>query len=255
VAEAAALHNAAIPAGVDTALNQYLLAGLLAAGPGTTRDATPAPPRSPDDYVRALFDPYADDFEQHLVQALHYRGHTLVAEAARAAAPRFAQVLDLGCGTGLCGRLLAPVAGQITGVDLSPTMVAAARRGGAYHQVLEAEALAFVAGCRTPFDLVVAADVFIYIGALAPLFAGLARCQPPGGLLVATVESGPAPDAAAAEAGWWLQPSLRYAHGHDGTARLAEAHGYALRQWRPAVIREEQRQPIHGAVLVLERRG
>ena len=271
-AEAAALHRQAIEAEVEPALNRYLLAGLAGlAGPGTTAATTAAgtapadeaPPRSPDEYVRALFDPYAEDFEQHLVQTLRYRGHALVAEAAlRALADsgrsRFEQVLDLGCGTGLCGRLLAPHAGRITGIDLSPTMVALAHRSGAYQQVTEAEVLAWLAANTAPHDLVVAADVFIYIGELDALFADLARTQPPGGLVVATVETGDRALAGPSTSdgpSWWLQPSLRYAHRRAYVEHLAARHGYRLLAWQPAVIREDQRQPIHGAVLSLRRLG
>lgn len=255
--EAAALHRAAIEAGIDTALNDYLLAGLGAA-PGTAA-AGPAPPRSPDDYVRALFDPYAEDFEQHLVDTLRYRGHVLVVERALRALDehgpqRPAEVLDLGCGTGLCGRLLAPRCERITGIDLSPTMVAAARRSGAYHQVIEAELLAWLAANTAHHDLVVAADVFIYIGELAGLLADLARSQRPGGLLVATLETGEAPPPAGAPA-WWLQPSLRYAHAPAPLAQLAEQLGYEVLDLQPAVIREDQRRPIPGAVLCLRRAG
>lgn len=267
--EAATLHRAAVEAGVDVGLNRYLLAGLAAeagAEPGAAPGAAPeaanaglAPPRSPDDYVRALFDPYAEDFEQHLVDTLRYRGHVLVVERALRALDdqgpqRPAEVLDLGCGTGLCGRLLAPRCERITGIDLSPTMVEAARRSGAYHQVIQAEVLAWLAANHQHHDLVVAADVFIYIGELAGLLADLARSQRPGGWVVASLETGEAPPPAGAP-GWWLQPSLRYAHDPASLAQLAQRLGYEVIDWQPAVIREDQRRPIPGAVICLRRAG
>jgi predicted TPR repeat methyltransferase len=254
--DAAEVHRQAIDAGVDAELNRYLLAGLQREGmhDGDT------PARSPDEFVRGLFDPYAADFDQHLVNTLHYRGHVLVAEVAQRALEqsgrqRFAHALDLGCGTGLCGRLLAPLAERIDGVDLSPTMVQAAQRTGAYASVVQAELGAFVAGPHPAYDLVVAADVFIYIGALESLLADLRRSLAPGAWLVFTVETpaeaddgvGP-PDAASA---WRLQQSLRYAHPRGYIDGLASRLGFTVALWQSAELRHEQARPILGAVVGL----
>ena len=97
------LRRGARHGGDDSELNDYFLAGV---GGGTP------PPAAPPDYVEGLFDDYSDEFDAHLVGVLGYRGPQPAGrEPARAAERRFASVLDLGCGTGLCGPLLKPRAG------------------------------------------------------------------------------------------------------------------------------------------------
>jgi predicted TPR repeat methyltransferase len=244
--DARAVWSDAVQRGVEPELNAYLLAG---SGTGE------APGRSPDAYVRALFDPYAEGFDEHLVQTLRYRGHEAVVDAARAHRPgtvaAFAHVLDLGCGTGLCGRRIRPHAARVEGIDLSPTMVAAARASGAYDEVHAGELVEVLSRTRREADLVLAADVFIYVGALEALFAVLAPQLRPGALLSFTVETPTADETARHATGWCLRPSLRYAHSADYLRALCARQGWEWLDWQPLVLREEQRQPVHGAVAVL----
>jgi predicted TPR repeat methyltransferase len=210
----------------------------------------PAPTSAPPAYVRGLFDPYAQGYEQHLVDELHYRGHEAVVNAAATwrSGPA-ALALDLGCGSGLCGALLRLRAQRVEGVDLSPTMVAQARASRSYDVVFEADLVQHLQACAARgerADLVVAADVFIYIGELAPVFAAVAQVLAPEGVFAFTVEheEGAAP--------YVLRRSLRYAHSEAGLRTLAAAHGLVVRQARPLVLREDQRQPVAGLVLVLQ---
>ena len=210
----------------------------------------PVPATAPLAYVRGLFDPYAEGFEQHLVAELRYSGHEAVVNAAATWHPGPAAVaLDLGCGSGLCGELLHPRVQRLEGVDLSPTMVAQARARGCYDAVLEAELVQHLQSRQGAVDIAVAADVFIYIGDLAPVFAAVSRVLAPRGVFAFTVEH----DEAAAP--YRLQRSLRYAHSEAGLRALAAAHGFVVRQARPLVLREDQRQPVAGLVLVLQPGG
>lgn len=210
-------------------------------------DDGPVPAAAPSSYVRSLFDAYAEGFEQHLVDELRYCGHEAVVNAAATwhSGPA-ALALDLGCGSGLCGDLLRLRAQRVEGVDLSPTMVAQARANGSYDAVFEADLVQHLQSRSDRADVVVAADVFIYIGDLAPVFAAVARVLAPGGVFAFTVEhdEGIAP--------YVLRRSLRYAHSETGLRALASAHGFVVRQARPLVLREEQRQPVAGLVLVLQ---
>jgi predicted TPR repeat methyltransferase len=52
-------------------------------------------------------------------------------------------VLDLGCGTGLSGQALRPLARRLTGVDLSPAMIDARRTRTVYDVLTVAEITAF----------------------------------------------------------------------------------------------------------------
>ena len=143
------------------------------------------------------------------------------------------------CGEGRAGRLV--------GVDLSPRMLEQARARGLYAELHEAELVAWLQEAEPGFDLVLAADVFIYIGDLAPVFAGVRRVLAPGGQFVFSVEA--ADDEAAVQLG----AQLRYRHGEAALRALADAHGFEVHAVRQQVLRHEQQKPISGLLLRLSR--
>jgi len=224
----------AIELGADVPLNTYLLASL---------EGSAAPPTPPAGYVQALFDSYAEGFEAQLTGKLQYR----VPEALVQGLPRerFACALDLGCGTGLVGRLLRPRVQRLVGVDLSAGMLEQARRQGGYDQLHQAEIAQHLARTAEQHDLVVAADVFIYLGDLAAMFAGVRRVLLPGGVFAFSVEL--ADDGADFE----LRPSSRYAQSERYLRELAAANGFSVQQARRDMLRLDQRQPVPGLLMWL----
>jgi predicted TPR repeat methyltransferase len=91
-------------------------------------------------------------------------------------------ILDLGCGTGLCGLALAKQKRRLVGVDLSEKMLTQARARDLYDELHLGEVHAWLRGAATArFDVVIAADVLIYIGALEELFREVARVLRNGG--------------------------------------------------------------------------
>ncbi len=212
-------------------------------------DATPAMTQV---YVRRLFDQHAGDFDAALTERLNYRGPQLlvhaVARACRAAGrqPRFSAMLDLGCGTGLAGAAFRAHVGKLTGVDLSSGMIEAARQKGIYDHVEIAELTAFAAaaaGQGHTFDLIAAADVFVYVADLAPAFAAIARVLAGDGLFAFTTETH-------AGQGVRLRETLRYAHAAESVdAALAEAALVPL-LFEQASPRTEKGQPVDGLVFV-----
>lgn len=138
------------------------------------------PSRASDGYVTYLFDRYADCFDEHLVEQLGYQAPAVIgarlADVLGAPAARF-DVLDAGCGTGLCQPVLRPHARHLTGVDLSPRMVDKARERGGYDALAVAELTAFLNERPDAYDLIASADTLVYFGALEPvLTAALAPC-------------------------------------------------------------------------------
>src|SRR5260221_10789904 len=136
-------------------------------------DAIP-PPAMPRIYVTGLFDDFAPTFERRLVAELDYRVPEALREAVALHLPSSAatriDVLDLGCGTGLVGKQFRDLAGRITGVDLSTVMLAAARAAGVYNELICDDVIDYMAATDSRFDLVLAADLFIYVGELEELF-------------------------------------------------------------------------------------
>lgn len=220
-------------------LARYMLAGLAEGRAG---------PQSA--YVRSVFDGYAGMFEEHLVGTLHYRVPELIANALAAEHPvPFAAALDLGCGTGLVADQLAP--GRIAvidGVDLSPRMIEVARRKNRYRALHVGDLMDFLKrseAATAGYDLVVAADVFIYVGRLEEVFAAVRAILRPGGLFVFSVEHSDGEGCA-------LRPSSRYAHNEPYIAGLADANGFKRHPAGIVPLRHENKTDILGRLEILQ---
>ena len=237
--EAVAAFDEAIARGADPELNRYYRAAL------TGRDL---PVTAPRHYVQSLFDTYAEGFDEHLLQVLHYQAPQVLAQGLRRLGRRFASALDLGCGTGLCGPLVRPLAETLHGVDLSAAMVERSAAAGAYDQVVQADIAGYLQDTAQRYDLVLAADVFIYVGALEAVFAGVARVMEPGGVFCFSVERAAQGDAPV------LRDSLRYAHSRAYIEALAAQSGFEVDAVAEHAIRENQRVPIPGLYFWLTRR-
>jgi predicted TPR repeat methyltransferase len=238
--EAAHAFREALRHGADPGLHAYYLASVAGGA---------APPTAPRDYVQTLFDDYAETFDQHLVAGLRYQAHTrLVDELIDVDRGPYRHALDLGCGTGLCGPLLRPLAERLTGLDLASRMLAKAATLGVYDALVQADAVDYLGRTDARFDLVVATDVFIYIGDLTPMFAAV-RAAMDRGVFCFTIEA-----LAQGSGDYQLQPSLRYAHAESYVRRLAEAHCFTPIAVRHGPVREDARQPIPGLFVWLETR-
>ena len=158
----------------------------------------------------------------------------------------FDDMLDLGCGTGLAVQHLATFGGPVTGVDLSGRMLAEAAKRGLYQALVKAEALAYLQEQPARHDLVFAADVLTYSGDLEPVFAAVARTLRTGGIFAANFETVTDQDVV-------LLSSARFAHEPSSVLRLADRDFIVLAD-RGDVMRREGNQPVHGRLLVLQRR-
>lgn len=202
--------------------------------------------RAPDAYVRGVFDSFAEDFDRVLAD-LDYRAPELLIRAVRRRrgplkAP--GRTLDAGCGTGLCGPLLRPLSRSLAGVDLSPGMLERARERGVYDTLEEGELVAWIAARPDAFDLVVAADVFCYFGALDEAARAIRASLRPGGLFALTVEAASDPD----EVGR-VGPSGRYSHGSGAVARALVAAGFIRPRVETQTLRSEGGRPVAGLVV------
>jgi len=199
--------------------------------------------------VVALFDAYADTFDTHLIELLGYRGHEAVAEAVAALGEGspLGVVVDLGCGTGLCGPGLRPHARRLIGVDLSPGMLAEARTRGIYDALVEADLLyALATWPSASVDAFAAADVLGYVGELAGVFSEAARVLRRGGRFVFTVE-------ATTKAPWRLGPARRVAYTETYVRDTATAAGLRVSRHDAVTIRREERVGVAAWLIALER--
>jgi predicted TPR repeat methyltransferase len=205
------------------------------------------PIRAADAYVERTFDSFSETFEAKLAQ-LHYRAPALVADAVAACGLTPAKSLDIadaGCGTGLCGPLLAPYARRLHGVDLSAGMLARAAGKQVYDELEKGELTAYLAARPEAFDLVVSADTLVYFGALDAVVQAAAAALRPGGHLIFTVEEALAGDGTAT---YTLQPHGRYTHRLEYVEQVLVGAGL-----HPGVSRAELRLergiPVNGLVV------
>jgi predicted TPR repeat methyltransferase len=250
--EAIGAYRAALALGADGGEIAFSLAALAAPGEGEV------PSGAPPDYIKGLFDQYAGHFDQHLVDVLAYRTPALL-DALLCAHVTAVQdeVLDLGCGTGLCAPFLRPLARRLAGVDLSQRMLDKARAAGHYDTLVCADIVDFLAPETQAgrYGLVLAADVFVYVGDLAPVFGRVARALRAGGWFAFSVEA--LDDAGgggkSGGAGYAITPSNRFAHALDYVERLAAAHGFTPVAIRSAALRREHGRDVAGHLVLLQR--
>jgi predicted TPR repeat methyltransferase len=206
------------------------------------------PDTLPPAYVARLFNDYAWRFDKHLTKNLGYRAPALIADALSAAAPgrRFASALDLGCGTGLMGEALRDHLDRLTGVDLSAAMIAKARERGIYDELVIGDAVAPMRERPSAFDLIVAADVLVYVGDLAPLFTAVGTALTADGLFAFSVE-------ACEGDGFKLEPTMRFAHSRAYVEATASEAGMGPVFVQTASTRRESGADAPGLICVLQR--
>jgi predicted TPR repeat methyltransferase len=210
--------------------------------------------RAPVQYVEKVFDDYADKFDAHLVQTLNYEAPRKLMELVHRHAPASADkwnVLDLGCGTGLVGLAIAPFARQLVGVDLSRRMLDKARARNLYQRLERLDLLAMMQSEETAmYDVIIAADVFIYLGKLDEIVSEIKRLLAPGAVFAFSVEAlVSASNEATAEGirpDYQLGNTGRYSHSADYLAGLAAASGFSIQEMALTQIRTTGSSPVFG---------
>jgi predicted TPR repeat methyltransferase len=203
------------------------------------------PGRAADQYVVRLFDDFSASFDESLAR-LDYQAPKLIGDLVDrelGGASRASRILDIGCGTGLCGPLIRRHAELLVGVDLSPKMLKKAAAKQVYDRLEEAELTAFMHTEPTGFDVVVCADTLVYFGDLADALLATRGCLQSGGSFFFTVE------ALAGEAGgkaYRLQHHGRYSHSRQYLEESLQNAGLDLRSMEEVVLRKEGGKPVNG---------
>lgn len=206
--------------------------------------------KAPAPYIIHLFNQYAAYYDKHLTEYLKYNVPQKLFDAIQLENPTLSekewQIMDLGCGTGLCGSLFKSFAKKLIGVDLSTNMLTVARQKNIYDELIEED----IVSCLDRFsslDLIIAADVLTYIGDLLPLFSGVENALKRGGLFIFTVEK-------TYENNFILQTSIRYAHNKHYLELCANACHLDVLRIDNVVLREQKKEPIEGYLVLLRRK-
>ena len=228
----------------DSATAKHLLASY---GTG------PTPAVASEDYVREVFNEFADSFDEELA-SLEYRGPELIRDAvvrAYGEPDKSLVILDAGCGTGACGEVLRPYAAHLLGVDLSEKMLERAGRLGLYDELAAEELTHFLRQRSDCLDLVSAADAFNYFGELHALLDSVAQSLRDAGRVIFTVE---ASDDVATDDPFQLHTHGRYTHRSDYVASaLAESH-FCVEYTQLETLRIEAGRPVPSLVVTAIKR-
>lgn len=208
------------------------------------------PAQPPSEHVKQLFDGYAENFDEHLIGQLHYRAPELLYNLLSPMLHKKGEgldVLDLGCGTGLCGPLFRDVASHLVGVDLSPGMLDKARKRNIYDDLLLGDVTLALSASIAAYDLVVSTDVFIYFGDLQRVFELVYAALRPGGMFAFSTESAEHVDQ------YELRVSGRYAHAAEYISRLARGVALDEVSVKTVELRHEFGKPVMGNIFVLRK--
>jgi predicted TPR repeat methyltransferase len=209
------------------------------------------PARASNGYVEATFDSFAASFEAKL-ERLSYRAPALIAAVLKdsgAEPSKRLDVLDAGCGTGLCGALVAPYAHRLVGVDLSEGMLAQAKEKHVYDELVKAELSEYLRTSRESFDLIVSADALVYFGDLESVVTAAAGALRLHGLFIFTLEHA---ITAGAGVDYRLEWHGRYSHTGSYVERLLALAGLQA-EIAHADLRTESGVPVAGLVVRAKR--
>jgi predicted TPR repeat methyltransferase len=200
----------------------------------------------PSSYVSGLFDKYADKFEKILQGSLKYSTPQILFAKLQPYLGHDRTIMDIGCGTGLMGERLKPLARKIIGVDLSGKMIDIAAKKHIYDELHVSDFNVFLEQVKESFDTVVAADVLNYIGDLSRTFANVSAVLRQDGVFAFTVEAGP-------EEGFRLRDTMRFCHSQSYCSQLATDHGFSIALCAGDFLRKERGADVFGHYFVLRK--
>ena len=207
--------------------------------------------RPPPEFVTRLFDRYAPRFEAHVTKTLEYSIPRDLRDALAVLLGenfRFTRAVDLGAGTGLCGIALQDHADEMIAIDVSANMLSAARNKAVYDSIVVGDIVDELNKRDETFDLFVAADVFIYLGALESLFTAVSRCRSQTAVFAFSIER-------CSGADFVLQQTGRYAHAIAYIERLSQEHNFDIARSKPVNVRKEKEGWIAGDIFLLRAQG
>jgi predicted TPR repeat methyltransferase len=198
-------------------------------------------------YVRHLFDQFSANYDARMRRELSYAAPEILKDLADLVMPgrRELSILDLGCGTGLAGAAFKPLAARLDGIDLSPNMIDQARTRRIYDELTVGDIEQMRPECVRKYDLVLAADTFVYLGELSKVMKNTANQLRPGGMLLFTVEKDDGRDFS-------LGPKRRWRHSPSYLREEAERRGFAIAGLLDCVPRKEAGKPVAGLAAALE---
>jgi predicted TPR repeat methyltransferase len=221
----------------DYAVPQHMLNAL-------TGNTSTEPPK---EYVKNLFDDYAERFDDSLIKQLEYKLPFLMKELILKLDPTrkiFEKVIDLGCGTGLTGKELRDISNNLTGIDISSNMVAKTKKLDVYDRLIVGDIVDILSSSKEKYDLFIALDVFIYVGELTKIFKTVKQCCNKNALFIFSIET-------QEEDGYSLLKTARYSHSESYILKTASDE-FKVIDSQEVSLRKEKEGWIEGKIFILQ---
>ncbi len=240
----------------DDAIAQHLLASF---------GGIDTPKRASDSFVKETFDKFSNSFDMAL-DRLQYKAPNLVAQKlihCNSNKNQSLRVLDIGCGTGLCGVLIRDFTKELIGVDLSPNMLAKAKDRQVYDALIEAELTSYMLQCKQLFDFIICVDTFVYFGELAEAFSATNELLDEHGYFIFTLENhepqkplkqhGNKTDNDILNQNFILHTHGRYSHKREYVSLALNKSGLKLISIEDVTPRYENGEPVEGILVVAQK--
>ena len=214
---------------------------LLSALTGQTTNSAPR------EYVETLFNDYAINFENYLVNKLEYKTPNLITELIVAKNPniQLGSVLDLGCGTGLIGDEIRKYCSNLEGIDLSKSMLEKASAKNIYDKLEHKDIVEYLSTQDLDFNYFISTDVFIYVGELPQIFKLIkSRNKSKGKFIFSTEHTD--------KDSFFLEQTGRYSHSKKYIESLCNEFGYKLSHFETTNLRKEKDKFIIGGLYLLD---
>ncbi|MEP7706715.1 tetratricopeptide repeat protein [Paraglaciecola sp. 25GB23A] len=210
------------------------------------------PHRASSGYIKETFDNFASSFDSKL-EHLEYKAPQLITEAIDSHITEVngtLNILDAGCGTGLCGPLLKPLARTLYGVDLSPKMLNLAKERRCYDDLVCEDLVTYINRHTDKFDIIVSADTLIYFGELKDVLNAVARALKPDGLFVFSLEK-LTDELTPLE--YKLEVHGRYTHTQSYIEKNIKEANLILVSLEQAVLRKELEKQVNGWIVTAKK--
>lgn len=204
--------------------------------------------KSSKEYVKFEFDNFAKSFENVLIGSLNYKTPKLISEKLlpHLDSTRTYSILDLGCGTGLIGDELKNVSNKLVGLDLSSEMLKIAEKKNIYSDLIECDIEEYLSNLEeNKYDIIVAADVFVYIGELFKIFKYTKSIIKSNGIFAFSIELTEKKD-------YELNKSGRFAHSINYIKLLSKEFGYLVLLEEIVDLRLESDKYVKGVIIILK---
>ena len=198
----------------------------------------------PKNYLKNYFNDYAETFEKHLINDLHYslpKVFSNIINDKYGINYSFKRILDLGCGTGLCGNQIKNNYESLTGIDISMDMLKKAKEKSIYSELQCCDIVYFLTKTNEKYELIIAGDVLIYIGDLSEVFRLCSNVMMENARFIFSIEVEKTKNYSAKLTG-------RYSHNYNYIKKLTQQNNLIIEFSENTKIRKEKNKWVVGKV-------